>query len=138
MSSRDATEHYLSSLANLSPSTPEQQLLWARTIDRAQRGFNHAVSACPTAARLLLDICREELASNESPRLLARCVLPQTHTSAECALLLATCVDALAEGVARNQAAMIQDALQPLRLRSECRMRGVHDEVSKELMAQSL
>jgi RNA polymerase sigma factor (sigma-70 family) len=124
MSFRDATDHYLSSLVDLSPPTPERQLLWVRTIDRAQRGFNHAVSVCSAAAQLLLDICREELASDESPRLLARCVLPQTptqtHTSAECALLLATCVDALTEGVVRNQAAMIQGALQPLRLRSEC------------------
>jgi RNA polymerase sigma factor (sigma-70 family) len=120
MSSRDATDHYLSSLADLSPPTPEQQVLWARTIDRAQRGFNHAVSVCPAAARLLLAICREELASDESPRLLARCVLPQTHTSAERALLLVTCVDTLADGVVREQAAMIQAALQPLRLRGEC------------------
>ncbi len=129
MSSKDATDHYLSRLTDLSPPTPEQQLLWARSIDRAQRGFNQAVSACPAAAQLLLEICREALARDESPRLLARCVLPQTptqtqtHTSAERALLLATCVEQLAEGVACDQAALIQIALQPLRWRVDCMSR---------------
>lgn len=120
MSSRDATERYFDSIANQTLPAPEQQLLWARSIDRAQRGFNRALGDCPTAARLLLAYCRAEQARGDAQYVLARCVLPQASTSADSVALLDSCLDALMEGLAHNHIATIRAALSPLRLRSEC------------------
>lgn len=119
MSFRDATDHYLDCISNLPPPAPEQQWVWARTIDRAQRGFIAAVSACPAAAQALLSYCREASLQGGSLRVVARCVLPQSVTAVESAALLMVCLEALEQGLACNDQLQMRLALQPLRLRNE-------------------
>ncbi|MBI5461755.1 MAG: RNA polymerase sigma factor RpoD/SigA [Gammaproteobacteria bacterium] len=123
MSARDATERYLDSITHMPMPVPERQLLWARVIDRAQRGFNRAVCACPAAARQLLAQHGDIPERGGGVRMLARYAVPQTPAGAESSVLLDTCLRALAEGLARHDSTAMHDALRPLRLRSECMAR---------------
>ncbi|MBI5039870.1 MAG: sigma-70 family RNA polymerase sigma factor [Gammaproteobacteria bacterium] len=120
MPAMDATERYMNSITNLPLPAPERQLLWARVIDRAQRGFNHAVCACPAAVRQLLAQHGDAPERGGGPRLLARCAMPQALSGTGSLSLLDTCLHALAEGLAHNDIAAMHAALRPLRLRSEC------------------
>ena len=124
MASRDATELYLADVYAQTIPDPEQQLDWARAINRAQQRFNRALASAAEAVDLMLACYAETPPGQGAARMLARMLPQRTDAAAVEApdAFLNRQMQRLAElshRAAPPEPRAVLEVLRPLRLRSE-------------------